>query len=63
MICVGNNFCGCFTQSYLINSGERAGWRLEESLYQETRYHDYTTTSIGLPPSFFTNKISGRKEK
>ena len=46
----------------LISSGARAGWQLEESLYQETRCHDYTTTSISLPPSLFTNKIGENTE-
>ena len=32
------------------------GMATEESLYQETRCHDYITTSICLPSSFFTNE-------
>ena len=47
----------------LISSGARAGRRFEESLYQETRCHDYTSTSICLPPSFFTNEMSEKKRK
>ena len=45
----------------VLNSGAHVGWWLEESLYQETRCHGYTTTSICLPPSFYTNEISGIK--
>ena len=42
----------------LISSGARVGWSFDESLYQETLCHDYTTINICLPSSFFTNEIS-----